>query len=127
MNNTFSSNHNEVNTGHGVKCHFVLFSCVLCIVLTKPPNHWTALKEKKKKDKRESLTLCTYFFVDQSHTWKTYNPTKWNTYPVLVLVLLIGKLTHYTVTVIRFFLLLVFVPSKVLNKLLIYLSITNCD
>lgn len=65
---SFVNNHNEMSTGIGVKCHFVLCPCVFCIVLTNPQNHWAALKKKRKK--KRSSTACTYFLLIKLHTWK---------------------------------------------------------
>lgn len=63
------NDHNDMSTGIAVQCHFVLSSCVLCIVLTNPQNHWAALKKRKER-KGESSTVCTYFLLIRLYTWK---------------------------------------------------------
>lgn len=58
-----SYNHNAMSTGIDVKYPFVLFLCILCIVLTTHRLPKIIELLLKTKEKGKSLRLCTCLFV----------------------------------------------------------------
>lgn len=117
INNILRYNHNEISIGIGVQCHFILSLYVLCIVLTNLPNHWAAYLKKKRKRKKHDIAYW-FFVVDQNHNTETHNSTEWDSYQILGLVLLMGRIVQWAT--IRLFLSVVLMASKLLNKLLIH-------
>lgn len=70
INNILSYNNNEVITGIGVQCYFVLytFPFMFSVLYQLIPQITELLL--KKEIKRKMLILCTYFLSIKSHTWK---------------------------------------------------------
>lgn len=117
INNILRYNHNEISIGIGVQCHFILSLYVLCIVLTNLPNHWAAYLKKKGKGKSMTLRI-DFLLLTKITNMETHNSTEWDSYQILGLVLLMGRIVQWAT--IRLFLSVVLMASKLLNKLLIH-------